>query len=95
MWSIAPKSFGSSKKIIDIATDLATCYYNDSYGSIMKIMEVLGLTVGPTCYNFCEEADARRVTFAERSLTDKALDARRASLSERKQVDEAAKSVEG
>lgn len=95
VWSMAPKSFASGKKVIDIATDLATCYNNDGYNSIMRIMEILNLAVGPTCYDFCQETDARRVIFAERSLTDKAKDARRASLSERKEADEAAEYVKG
>ncbi|XP_032687246.1 uncharacterized protein LOC116851691 isoform X2 [Odontomachus brunneus] len=92
---MVPKSFASGKKVIDIVTDLTTCYYNDGYNSIMKIMEVimvLNLAVGPTCYDFCQETDARHVIFAERGLTDKAKDARRASLLEQKKADEAATS---
>lgn len=59
--SIAPKCFGSGKKVIDTATYLAAYYYNDDYGNIMRVMEVLSLAVDPTYYNFYEEANAHCV----------------------------------
>ncbi|EFN76731.1 hypothetical protein EAI_04127 [Harpegnathos saltator] len=37
VWSMAPKFVASGKRVLDIATDLATCYYNDGYNSIMKM----------------------------------------------------------
>jgi len=36
---------------------------------IMQIVQVLGLFVGFTCYNFYEKSDARRIDFAERSIS--------------------------
>lgn len=92
---MAPKSFASGKNILHVVTDLATCYYNDGYNSIMKVMEVLSLAIGPSCYYFCANADARRVKFAERSLTEEAKEARRESMSTRKEADEAAEFLEG
>jgi len=61
----------------------------------MAIMEVLQLTVGHNCYNFCVETDARRVKATERSRTDAAKDARRASTSFRKEEQEKNIDVEG
>jgi len=34
----------------------------------IRIIQVLGLLVDSTCYNFCEESDARRIDFAEQYL---------------------------
>lgn len=65
-------------------TYLAAYYYNDDYGSIMRIMEVLSLAVDPTYYNFYEEADAHCVRRSD--LTNKVKDARKALLSKRKKL---------
>ncbi|KOC59391.1 hypothetical protein WH47_11902 [Habropoda laboriosa] len=58
-------------------------------------MQVLELTVGHQCYNFCVEADARRVRFAERALTGAAKDAHRTSKSSRKEEQEENIAIEG
>lgn len=45
--TLAPKSYASGKKIIDIATDIAVCNFNDGFKSIMEIIKVLNLAVSP------------------------------------------------
>lgn len=77
VWSIAPKTIQSGKTIVDIVANIAACNYNDGLTSIMQIMKVLNLIIGQNCYNFCIEADARRVEIAERSMTDAAKEARK------------------
>ncbi|XP_011635775.1 uncharacterized protein LOC105426310 [Pogonomyrmex barbatus] len=89
VWALAPKSYSSGKKILDIVTNITVCNFNFGFRSIMKIMKVLNLVVGPNYYNFCEEADAWRVKMAERSLTGAAKEVRKSLLSARKEVDEA------
>jgi len=44
----------------------------------MEIMQVLNITVGINCYNYCVEMDERHIKKAECSLTDTAKDARKA-----------------
>lgn len=39
---------------------------------IMRLMQNLGMTIGPNCFNFCMETDKRRIKYSERSLTDTA-----------------------
>jgi len=56
-------------------------------------MQVLQLTIGHKCYNFCVETDAYRVKFVKRSFTNAAKDARRASF--RKEEEKANINVEG
>ncbi|KAG5327210.1 MOS1T transposase, partial [Pseudoatta argentina] len=60
LWSIAPKGVHSSKAIVDIAANIAVCNFNDGLKSVLEIMQVLNLTIGTTCYNFCIETDERR-----------------------------------
>jgi len=68
VWALAPKSSVSGKTVLDISINLTVCQYNDGYKRIMQIMQVLGLLVDPTCYNFCEESDARRIDFGAQYL---------------------------
>lgn len=95
VWSLAPKSSSSGKKVLDIASDLAVCIFNDGLSSIMEIMKVLGMAIGPNCYNFCVEADELRVAQAERSMSDAVKEARSSSRSSRKEEEEENLAVEG
>ncbi|KYN44854.1 hypothetical protein ALC56_00850 [Trachymyrmex septentrionalis] len=65
----------------NIAANITTCIFNDGLSSIMEIMQVLSLI-------------ARRVKFAERSLTNATKNARRASTSFRKEEKETNINVE-
>ncbi|XP_032688218.1 uncharacterized protein LOC116852215 [Odontomachus brunneus] len=76
IWSMAPKSVFSGKVIIDTASNIAVCTYNEGYSNLMKIMKELSMTIGSNCYNFCLETDAWRIKYSERSLTDAAKEAR-------------------
>lgn len=89
MWSIALKLHAGGKLILDVATDIAVCNFNDGLTSLMQIMQVLNLTVGHNCFHFCAETDAHRINDAERSLTDAAKEARKGLKTTRKAVDEA------
>ncbi|KYN14574.1 hypothetical protein ALC57_13208, partial [Trachymyrmex cornetzi] len=84
LWNIAPKNISSGKKVLDIATDVAVCTFNDGLSAVMKIMEVLQFTIGSNCYNFCVEADAARIRLAEVQMSDAAKEARSASKSTKK-----------
>jgi len=54
----------------------------------MQIVKVLGLFVGPTCYNFCEKSDAQRINFTERSISEQAKETRKSMLSSREELDD-------
>lgn len=95
VWTMAPKVTSSGKTVLDMATDIAVCNFNDGLTSIMAIMQVLQMPIGQNCYNFCAETDARRVKTAERSLTDAAKHTRKALKSDRKETERAEVDVEG
>ncbi|XP_014468533.1 PREDICTED: uncharacterized protein LOC106741260 [Dinoponera quadriceps] len=92
---MAPKAFSSGKTLLDISADIATYHFNDGFNNLMAKIQVLGVDVDPNCYNFCVEADARRVKFTERKMSDAAKDARRASKSSEKEEEEANLDLEG
>jgi len=95
VWSMAPKSVSSGKRVLDIAIYIAVGIYNDGLSSIMRLMQRLGMKIGPNCYNFCVEADKRRIKFAERSLTNAAKKARLSIKSQRKEEEETSINLEG
>lgn len=95
VWNLAPKSYSSGKKVLNIATDIAVCNFNDGLSNILRIMKVLEMDVGVQSYNFCREADAKRVAHAERSLTDEAKEARSNTKSFRKEEEEENLNIEG
>ena len=86
LWSIAPKGVHSSKAIVDIAANIAVCNFNDGLKSVLEIMQVLNLTIGTTCYNFCIKTDERRIRAAERAMTAEAKAARRLDMSNKKMM---------
>lgn len=58
-------------------------------------MKILGLKIGSKCYEYCAEADARRVNFSERSLSFEAREARMSLKSARKEEEESYIDTEG
>ncbi|XP_014486301.1 PREDICTED: uncharacterized protein LOC106750446 [Dinoponera quadriceps] len=88
VWNLAPKNFSSGKMVLDIATDIVVCTFNDGISSVMNIMKVLNLSIGPNCYNFCLEVDALQVDQAKRSMSEVAKIARANIQSVRKSKDE-------
>ena len=88
IWSISPKTIHSGKKIVDIAASVAACTFNDGLSSVMDIMKQLQLEIGPSCYNFCMNADRERIERAELRMSEAAKDARRSSMAVKK-MDEA------
>lgn len=95
VWALAPKSISSGKTILDIATNIAICVYNDGFASILHIMTALGMKIGPNSYNFCLEVDEQRIRLAERSLSEAAKESRMALTSIRKDSQEQDVHLEG
>lgn len=95
VWSMAPKSISSGKHVLDIAVYIAVSIFNDGLSSIMRLLQNLGMKIGPNCYNFCVEADERRIKFSERSLINAAKKARLSIKSFRKKEEEASIEVDG
>ncbi|CAH2083321.1 unnamed protein product [Euphydryas editha] len=95
VWKLAPKSYSSGKKVLNVATDIEVCCFNDGLTSILKIMKALQMDIGVHSYNFCLETDAKRIEHAERSLTDAVKEARSAMKSSRKASEGEFSNVEG
>lgn len=89
VWTIAPKNSSGGKLLLDVAVDVATLTFNDGLMFLAKVLEVMGVKIGPNCYNFCTKSDATRIAKAERSMSNQAKDARKANLAARREENEA------
>ena len=63
---------------MEIATYCAACTFNEGFAAILKIMEVMGITIGPEAIKFSRERDARRVYKAEFQSTSDSKETRSA-----------------
>lgn len=62
---MAPKSTSGGKSVLDIATNIATCVFNDGFARILHIMDTMGMTSSPNS-----------IMIAERSLSEGTKQAR-------------------
>lgn len=92
---MAPKSTSSGKHVLDTAVYISAGIYNDGLSTIMRLMQYLGMTIGPNCYNFCVETDERCIDFSKRSLSDAAKKARTFLKASRKEEEEANVDLDG
>ena len=61
VWRLAPKHVFCGKKILEIATYTAACIFNEGQKPILKILEVMGCSLGPGSLSFAENCDNARV----------------------------------
>jgi len=92
---MAPKVTSSDKNVLDTAVYIAAGTYNDGLTSAMRIMQNIGIKIGPNCYNYCQETDQNRIKLSDRSLSDAARRSRIEQKASRKEEDEFHVSMEG
>lgn len=95
VWALAPKYRSSGKTVLDVATEIGVCIFNDGVSSILHIMKAMDLEIGPNSYEMCMEIDKQRIKLAERSLSDRVKEARIAARSSRKEMQEQEVNLEG
>lgn len=70
VWNIAPKHKFVRKKTLEIAALSAACIFNEGLLPILKVMEVMGVRIGPEARHFADRANSRRVDRAELEATE-------------------------
>lgn len=60
VWRLAPKHLNSGIKIVEIAAHLAAVIFNDGYTSILNIMQLMEIQIGPQTYDFTKDTDQQR-----------------------------------
>lgn len=61
VWRLAPKHLNSSLKIVEIASYIAICIFNEDYSSILRIMNQLNIKMGIQAQNFANRYDEQQV----------------------------------
>jgi len=85
----------SGKVIVDIATSIASCVFNDGLRSILNIFDIMKMKIEPNSYNVCTKIDENRIKKAEQSLSVGAKEARMQLKAFRKEKEAEEVDVEG
>ncbi|CAD6218422.1 GSCOCG00011449001-RA-CDS [Cotesia congregata] len=83
IWTFAPKHIHSGPKIIEIATFLAVCIFNEGFIPILKMMTLMGMKIGPEAHSFAVRRDNARIERSEIRTSNASKEARTARLEER------------
>ena len=65
IWSFAPKRVFSGAKTVKIASYLAESIFNEGYESLLKIMHIINIIIGPNAVALCTEMDDTRISIAD------------------------------
>lgn len=76
VWAMAPKHVFNGKKIVKIACLTAACIFNEGFSPVLKIMEVMGITIGQTAMQFATMRDQHRIVRANRRSTEASKEGR-------------------
>ena len=52
IWTFAPKHIHAGTQTIQISTFLAVCIFNEGFIATLKILSVMGITIGPEAHAF-------------------------------------------
>ena len=95
IWTFAPKHIHAGKKTIEIANYLAVCIFNEGFLPILKIMSVMGITIGPEAHAFASKRDETRIRHSEVRASDASKEARTARLAKRSEAEDLFEQEEG
>ena len=73
IWTFAPKHIHSGAQIIEIATFIAVCIFNEGFIPILKMMTLMGIKIGTEAHSFAVRRDNARI---DRSVFMKSRKAR-------------------
>ncbi|XP_077272298.1 uncharacterized protein LOC143902920 [Temnothorax americanus] len=62
----APKRVFSGAKTVEVASYFAASIFNHGYESILQMMDVLNLQIGPNAVEMCDKADELRIAIADK-----------------------------
>ena len=65
IWSFAPKRVFSDTKTVKIASSLAASILNEGYESLLKMMHIMNIIIGPNAVALCTEVNDTRISIAD------------------------------
>jgi len=61
IWKIAPNNSYGGANIVEIATNVAVCTFNDGNSALMAFLEEIGVALGPSCHEYVKLSDNQRI----------------------------------
>ena len=83
VWMIAPKHMFVGKNVIEIAAFSAAIMFNEGLNPILKVMEVMGIQIGPTAHQHTENVNTIRIDRSEHLSSTTSKEARMAARNSR------------
>ena len=77
IWQRATKETHSGLNTVELAVYLAVSHFNDGAGSIILVLQELGISAGVHCKNMCHKLDHDRLRHARRKSTEHSKKRRR------------------
>lgn len=78
VWRLSPKHLHCGLKVVEISAYIAAGIFNEGYTSVLKIMNLLNLTIGTYAKVFAHNSDEERITRQNRKSLSETKDARTA-----------------
>lgn len=94
IWSMAPKVHYSGAKVVEIASYIAASIFNDGYTSILYMMQLLNLVIGPSALQCTEKLDSQRISIANKRAQEETKEARILKRAAQKETEDIAKAAE-
>ena len=67
---MASKHIFNGKKIVEIECKIAAYNFNEGFHPVLKIMDVMGIKLGPTIVDFASSRDGGRVRLANHRCSE-------------------------
>lgn len=64
IWHLAPKHLHCGSKMVEIATFLSSGIFNEGYYTVLKVMNIMGIRVGPACKAVADAMNNQRLNLA-------------------------------
>lgn len=96
IWRIAPKKLSGSRQIVEFASYVATCTFNEGAGAFLTFLSDMNVSVGPSAHDYVTFADNNRIDRAEIQANQQSKEARiteRLARKEAQDIDDAAGSL--
>jgi len=95
VWRLAPKHLNAGLKIVEIASYIAACVFNEGYSGILHLMNKLVIKIGLQAQNFVHVYDEQRLARQQRRSLSSSKEARTARRTEQIAQNEFYEEAEG
>ena len=66
IWKITPKTLPAGSKIVDIATFIASCTFNEGRSPLLTFLHGMDVKLGRNSHKYALKEDARRILITEK-----------------------------